>query len=266
MTPTATQERTHEKHSAPPTTKPESRRWCDYFRENLRHLLALPWQDGPRFPDGEQQALAASLQDFQLGEQSEGANLPRRAREHAEAVNDPDYPEAMRLFIAEEQRHAATLGRFLTLAGVPLLQSSRLDGTFRWMRRRAGLPLMLAVLLTAEVIGMVFYLAIRRATSSLLLRRICDQFSRDEVQHLRFHARRMGQMRARRARWRRWLGRTLHRVLVAGTIALVWCKHRRALKAGGLTPWRFWRECQAVLRRTLRLSDEATREVIRSVP
>src|SRR5262245_35240751 len=82
---------------------------------------------GAAWSEEEKAALAASLQDFQLGESSEGRHLLDRARLYADDTGDPEYAEAMQLFIREEQRHARDLGEFLLLAGVPLLQRTRLD-------------------------------------------------------------------------------------------------------------------------------------------
>jgi len=232
-----------------------SRRWCEYFRTNATRLLALPWQRGPELTEQEKAAVAASLQDFQLGEQSEGHHLRRRAAEYAAEIGDPHYEEAVALFIAEEQRHSRDLGRVLTKEEIPLLRKSRLDGVFRLLRRLAGLELMLVVLLTAEAIGMVYYLAIRRATRSTLLRRLCDQLSRDEVQHLRFHAERLARLRTGRRRWRVWLACRWHRALLLGTCVMVWCKHRRALRAGGQTFGRFLHDCRRTLAGILRRAD-----------
>lgn len=232
-----------------------SRQWCAYFRANATRLLELPWQLAPAMSPDEKATVAASLQDFQLGEQSEGRHLLRRAAAHAARVGDPHYEEAVALFIAEEQRHARDLGRVLSHEGIPLLQRSRLDGVFRLLRRLAGLELMLVVLLTAEAIGMVYYLAIRRASRSALLRRLCDQLSRDEVQHLRFHAERLARLRSGRSRWRVGLACRWHRALLWGTCVLVWCKHRQALRAGGLTFGRFLRECRRTLAGVLHRAD-----------
>src|SRR5262245_37776135 len=173
-----------------------SKRWCAYYRANANALFELPWRRGAEWSEEEKAALAASLQDFQLGESSEGRHLLDRARLYADDTGDPEYAEAMQLFIREEQRHARDLGEFLLLAGVPLWQRARLDSIFRWLRRRAGLPLMITVLLTAETIGKVYYQGIRRATGSRLLRRLCDQLLCDEVQHMRFHAERLAIIRS----------------------------------------------------------------------
>src|SRR6266511_542632 len=56
-----------------------ARQWCDYYEENKTRLLSLPWERGAELTAREQTAVIASLQDFQIGEQSEGHNLHRRA-------------------------------------------------------------------------------------------------------------------------------------------------------------------------------------------
>src|SRR5437588_7558138 len=94
-----------------------SGQWCYYYHRNAERLLPLPWKRGAGLTEAERDAVAASIQDFQLGESSEGRNLLRRAADYAERADDPEYLEAMRLFVREEQRHARDLGRFLRLAG-----------------------------------------------------------------------------------------------------------------------------------------------------
>ena len=232
-----------------------SGQWCYYYHRNAERLLTLPWQCGAELTEAERQAVAASLQEFQLGESSEGHNLLRRATQYAERADDPEYVEAMQLFVREEQRHARVLGRFLHLAGVEPLKRSRLDTAFRLLRRLAGLVLSITVLLTAETIGKVYYRALRRATGSALLRRVCDQLLRDEVRHMRFQAERLAILRRGRARWRVWLAHGCHRLLFGGACLLVWGKHRRALRAGGLGFRGFWRECWQEMCGVLKIMD-----------
>ena len=220
-----------------------SKGWIAYYRTNAKNLMALPWKRGAELSDSERDAIAASLQDFQLGESSEGRHLLERARAYSEKY-DPDYLEAMSLFIREEQRHARDLGAFLKLADVPLLEHTRLDSIFRWLRRLAGLELSITVLVTAETVGKVYYQAVRRATRSLLLRRLCEQLLRDEARHTRFHAERLAILRKDRAGWKNWLARAGHRLLFAGAGLAVWLKHRRALRAGGLGFFSFSRACR----------------------
>src|SRR5262245_4705071 len=111
-----------------------SAEWVAYYRENARRLLPLPWARGAELSDAQKDTLSASLQDFQLGESSEGLQLLDRAKAHAQAIDDPAYVEAIRSFIGEEQRHAATLARFLDAAGIPRRGHTRLDTAFRWFR------------------------------------------------------------------------------------------------------------------------------------
>ena len=220
-----------------------SKGWIAYYRTNAKNLMALPWKRGAELTAEERHAIASSLQDFQLGESSEGRHLVERARIYS-ANHDPDYLEGMQSFIREEQRHARDLGTFLKLADIPLLERTRLDSIFRWLRRLAGLELSITVLVTAETVGKVYYQAMRRATGSLLLRRLCEQLLRDEAKHTRFHAERLAILRKERARWKVWLARAGHRLLFAGAGLAVWFKHRRALRAGGLDFVSFLRACR----------------------
>jgi hypothetical protein len=241
-------------------------RWRAYYEANAEALLPLPWGGGAALPDAERDALAASLQDFQLGESSEGHHLLRRGAEYAAREGDPAYLDALRLFVREEQRHSRDLGRFLTLAGLPLLGRSRLDGLFRWLRHRGGLEQAITVLLTAETVGKVYYAAVYRATSSVLLRRLCAQLMRDEVQHVRFHAERLALLRRGRPLWRTRCRRAWHRLLFAGACVAVWAKHRRAFRAGGLGLGPFWRACWREMRAVLDQADPARYDVPRTVP
>src|SRR5579864_7584999 len=94
-----------------------SRGWIAYYRTNARNLMTLPWKRGAELTEVERDAIAASLQEFQLGESSEGKHLLDHARAYSE-THDPDYLQAMTLFIREEQRHARDLGEFMKLADI----------------------------------------------------------------------------------------------------------------------------------------------------
>lgn len=237
--------------------------WVAYFERNSRSLLPLPWQRGPEWTEAEKAALVASLQDFQLGESSDGRHLQARAEAYAALRGDPAYAEAMAWFIREEQRHAAVLADFLSAARVPLRQRTCLDIVFRWLRRRAGLELFLCVLLTAEMVGKIYYGAVWRASGSALLRAICRQLLRDEMQHLRFHCERLALLR--RQRWRCLIGLAfaMQRCFFAGTSLAVWFRHRRAFRAGGLGYFAYRRACRAEWRRIRRQSDPSFYDLAR---
>ena len=234
-----------------------SGQWRDHFLRNDQNLLEIPWQRGAEVTDAEKQAIAESVREFQLGESSEGRHFLQAAQDYAARTGDQDYVHALRLFIREEQRHARELGRFLTLAGIPLASKSWPDTVFRWLRHRVGLEVTVCVLITAEVIAEVYYQALRDATGSTVLRRICEQILQDEVEHVRFQCERLAILRRDRSPWKVLAAHGLQRFLFWGTCFVVRHKHRRALKAGGYGFRRYWRECWKHMNVALRQMDPA---------
>lgn len=96
-----------------------SAEWVAHFTANADCLRFIPWEDGAGTTDEETVAIAASLRAWQLGETSDGSHLLAAAERYAVQTADPEFVTAVRLFIAEEQRHGRDLGRWLDLAGVP---------------------------------------------------------------------------------------------------------------------------------------------------
>ena len=231
-----------------------SHAWCAYFELNKTRLLDIPWHLGAGLSPDDMPAVIPSLQEFQLGESSEGENLRRLADEEAIARDDPLYAVAMRRFIAEEHRHAASMGEFLDLAGAPRLKATSGDFVFRRLRRSLGLETMIVVLLTAEIIAKVYYRALHFASASPVLRRICAQLLRDELKHVEFHTERLRLMRRNRAPWRRRLVDLSARTLFGGTCLVVWLRHRSALGRGGYGLRRFWSAAWAEFERAARQS------------
>ncbi|HUG94123.1 MAG TPA: 4-hydroxy-3-methylbut-2-enyl diphosphate reductase [Planctomycetaceae bacterium] len=221
-----------------------SRRWLAHFQQNAADPQPIRWERGAGLGPGERAAIARSVQMFQLGESGTGRHLLRVAQAHAERENDPEYVDAVRAFVAEEQRHAAELGRLLDAAGLPRLERQWTRGVFRWLRHRAGLELMLSVLLLAEVIAKVYYAALRHATCSPGVRDLCTRILRDEVVHIRFGCERLARLRRRQPRWVVASKGFLWRVLFAGTTLVVWWTHRRALRAGQCRFGRYRRRCR----------------------
>jgi hypothetical protein len=78
-----------------------------------------------------------------------------------------------------------------------------------------------------------------------MLRRICQQILRDEVPHIRFQCERLAIIHHRRGRVLWWMTSAMHRVLFVGITMAIWVDHRRALRAGGFTFRRFWRNAWA---------------------
>jgi hypothetical protein len=210
-----------------------SRWWCEHFRRNVGRQRVMPWDDVIALTDEQRRVLIPSLQDFQLGESSEGRHGRARATAYADRIGDPYYAEAVRLFFAEENRHAAYLARYLRLHGIEPIGRSWTDFVFRRVRRLMGLELLLTVLLTAELIGEVYYRAVRTATGCPALRAICSQLLRDERMHVRFHVERFRFFRKTRWRVRTVVQDSLWRWFFAATCLAVWWKHGRALRLGG---------------------------------
>jgi hypothetical protein len=247
-----------------------SHEWCRYFRRNATMLLDVPWESGAGVTLAERDAIADSVREFQLGESAEGRHFVRAAKAYAARSGDGAYVEAVRLLIGEEQRHARDLARFLRLAGVPLAKTTWADSAFRWLRKRAGVEVCVSVLVTAEIIAKVYYAALGEATGSPVLRRICEQILRDEVEHVRFQAERLAILRAGRPRLVVAGLHLAHRAMFALACLVVWRKHARALRAGGYRFGRFWRCASSEMRQAVAqmapICPAASKVFCRSVP
>jgi hypothetical protein len=232
--------------------------WLRYFEENRRQLLAIPWEAGPELTAMERLALGRSIREFQRGESSEGHQLYRYAQDYAERTGDRDYLLAIRLFIAEEQRHGRELARFLTLNNLPLAKSSFTDRVFRHLRHLAGtLEISIGVLITAEIIAQVYYTALREASGSRILRRLCDQILHDEASHVQFQAERLGKLRARRRQFLYGVTVAFQRFLFFGTCHVVWLFHASAFNQGGYGFRRFGRSAWLHFERAFATSEAA---------
>jgi len=210
-----------------------SQRWVEYFRRNHASLMIIPWELGIQLSGEERGAVESSVPEFQLGESSDGTRFIEMAEHYALQSGDVEYVRALKLFIREEQRHGRELGKVLDLAGIPRISHSWSDAVFRWLRHRCGLGLSIAILVTAEIIAKIYYIAVREATTAAPIRRLCDQILQDEVEHIYFQCERLAILR------RHWPGFVVslvhgwHWVFMAGTCVVVWRKHRLLLRRGG---------------------------------
>jgi len=223
---------------------PTSRDWRRYYERNARSLLDIPWDAGADATRAELTAIARSLQEFQAGERSEGRHLYGLAQAYGQSTGDHEYVAAIRLFIAEEQRHARDLGRFLILNGIPLLRTTLTDRVFRRLRNLvASLEVSIGVLITAELIAKVYYAALRAATQSAVLRRLCDQILQDEDAHVRFQSAQLRRLRAGRSAAALAVTIGAQRVLYFGTVLVVGVLHRRVIHRGRMSPRQWWAAC-----------------------
>lgn len=232
-----------------------SEEWLAYFRRNTETLLSIPWSNGASLTPEESHAIYRSIQQFQLGESSDGNHLRDLAHAYAVRTGDVAYGEAMDLFIQEEQRHARDLGRFMDLAEIPRTTSHWSDRVFRSLRTMGNLEMMLSVLLAAELIAKAYYVALREATDSPALRQLCRQILRDEAQHMYFHVERLARLRAGRRWWSLDLVHALYRLFFGGTCLVVWMGHARVFKKTDTTFRGFWTTCRQEMREAVRLMD-----------
>lgn len=217
--------------------------WIRHFEQNLWDVPAffagLPKDSAPHLSPRQKQALVPSIQQFQLGEGSEGRGLRQAAQGLADRLQDPDLATCYRLFIQEEQRHSLALGLFLAQQGQRCLSGHWVDGCFRWMRRLAGFEVYARVLVTAEFIAVPYYEALRDATASRTLKAICERILQDESHHLRFQGWAVYQASAGRGRRGQYLVRRLHQLFTLAVCLIVWKEHRRVFSAASWSLYRF---------------------------
>lgn len=233
-----------------------SARWVDHFRNNRSHFDHVDWR-ATIITKTEARAIRKSIAEFQLGESSEGKHLIHCAIDHSIKIDDPEYAVAIGYFVAEENSHARALGRLMDGAGIMRRQRTGLDMVFRLLRKGMKLEVSISVLLTAELIAQVYYQALRDATQSYALKQICEQILRDEENHVLFQSQRLAILQRSRTRSGLQLSMWARRILLAGTLPLVWFNHRKALEAGGFGPIRFWRECWRAYFVSERIADPA---------
>lgn len=219
-------------------------RWYRHFEEHRDASPTFPWHDSYVLTAAERGNVGASIQQFQLGEWARGRGLKRRALYEPALAADSWFLPALELFIQEEQGHSIMLGRFLDQQRIARLSKHWLDEVFRRLRKLAGLEVCAAVLVTAEVLAIPFYQALRDATCSPLLRSICARILMDEGAHLNYQGLTLGLIRRELSERARTIHGLSHRALFDGTAVLLWQQHRRVFRAAGWNFFRFWNEAQ----------------------
>jgi hypothetical protein len=147
------------------------------------------------------------------------------------------------LFIREEQRHAALLRAFMEDHHIALKRTDWTERVFRLVRRLAGLELYIYILISAELIGIVYYRALEAATDCQRLKVLCRGLVSDELAHVGFESQLLLALQAGRAAPVRALTRVAHRTFFAGTAGVVWLTHRSVLRQGGYGARSFLRVC-----------------------
>lgn len=226
--------------------------WLELFTTRARTLNIRRPDPGDRLTPAEAARIGPSLGTFQLGEQSEGRTLLAFAEAFAARNSLAALPAVTAFFIREEQHHAAQLREFMLANGIPLKQKSWTDSIFRRLRKLAGYEAAVTVLVTAEMIGFVYYRALARATDSRCLRTICREMCADESVHLRYETQLLLTLRGERNPLARRAVELAHRTLLTISARIVFHDHRAVLRHVGYDARTFRRDCQAIYRMVMR--------------
>ena len=225
--------------------------WLAEFESRVPRLIVARVPRESVLTAEERTRIADSIGTFQLGEQSEGRTLLRFAREFGARQGCPELGRVTELFIREEQHHAAQLREFMLAHGIVLKQRNWTDSVFRHIRRLAGFETAVTILVTAEMVGFVYYRALGRATQNNYLRTICRQMCADEAIHLRYEAQLLRTLRGVRPRWRRSMVEFAHRTLLAAAARVVFREHRAVLAFAGHDARSFVKDCRSLYRTVL---------------
>src|ERR1700677_2982837 len=139
--------------------------WLNHFEHHALRPSRVPHGLSDVLTPDERELIAGSIATFQVGEQSDGRTLLRAAERFARTHEMPHLVRIIDLLIREERRHASLLRAFIQDHRMPLKSSDWTDRVFRGMRRLAGLELYLSLLVSAELIGNVYYRALESATN-----------------------------------------------------------------------------------------------------
>jgi rubrerythrin len=217
--------------------------WLNHFEHHGRHPRCIPHGIPDLLRSEERRLIASSIATFQLGESSDGGTLLRAAQRFARARRIPALARIIELFIREEQRHAALLRAFMQQHHISLKRTDWTDRVFRLVRRLAGLELYLHILISAELVGIVYYRALEGVTDCRRLRVLTRALVSDELAHVGFESQLLLALRASRAAPVRALMRLAHRVFFAAAASVVWITHRSVLRRAGYGARSFLRAC-----------------------
>jgi len=216
--------------------------WKNHFLHNLTKKR-IDWKLKPEITAEEKRNILYSLKAWQLGETSEGKNLLAAATKFSHKMNDPEYVEAIKLFIKEEQKHGANLGFYIDLIGEKRARKDWGDTLFRKIRYfNRRMELWTITVIIVEGAAQIFYAALRDATNCKLLRSICQDILIDEAHHIKFQNERMYQVFQRKSFYNKAISIGLYAILFFGTMHAIWLGHRKAFRAGGVSKKDFYRQ------------------------
>ena len=240
---------------------PDLRIWLNHFEYHAQHPRCTP-EGLPDVLTGSERALIGdSLARFQLAEYSRGQTFLSTAQRLALRRDMPELTRIMELLVREERRHADLLREFMTDHCMRVRNHAPTDLACRAIRRLAGFELYLHVLVTAELIGSVYYRALETATACQRLKILCRTRIADELVHIGFESELLRELRERRSAVSRVFMRIAHRAFFSGVALTVWMSHHSILRGAGYDAGTFLRVCRAQYAFYLELPSPAKGEV-----
>jgi hypothetical protein len=218
--------------------------WLAHFRSQAAHPRRVPATLDDTLTGRERRLIAHSIATFQLGETSPGAHLRAAVRHHRGAPDDHALGEIFDLLIAEAQRHASLLGAFMQDHEISRRERAWTDQAFRALRRLGGLEARLRILVTAEIIGIVYYRALEGVTDCRRLQILCRTIAADELAHVAFQSQLLLQMRGGRHGLAKLLSSVWEQGVLMAAALVVFATHRRVLKSAGYGPALFLHDCR----------------------
>jgi rubrerythrin len=220
-------------------------RWIDHFEQNdavhARVDAAIEFDGSCDIPDPVRRPLIESVRRFQLGESGDGAQLLSKAA----AAGDAEYLSAAKLFVAEEQQHAALLLRLLDYLGGRPMSTHWTDAVFVRLRRLIGLRTELMVLTVAEVVALSYYGGLAAKGPDPVVRAVAARIVDDEHAHVRFQQERLRTGFAESGLASRLLAFSLWWCVAIGATVVVAVDHGPLLNATGYRRPRFVRDVLA---------------------
>jgi hypothetical protein len=219
--------------------------WLAHFRAQAAHPRQVPTTLDDTLTSREKRLIADSIATFQLGESSPGVQLRRAVRGHGLPRDDQSFAEIFELFIAEEQRHARLLGDFMQDHEIAPREHAWTDQIFRGLRRVGGLEARVRILVTAEIIGIVYYRALEVVTDCRRLQILCRTLAADELAHVAFESQLLLALKSSKPGVSKLLLGAWEQGLLTAAALAVWATHRRVLKSAGYGPLLFLRDCRS---------------------
>lgn len=209
--------------------------WIGHFKINAS-IKRVKWNLRPVITPEEVKVILPSLQAWQLGETSDGKNLIAASTKYADKMGDPDYVEAVKLFIKEEQKHGNNLGMYLDAIGQPRIKKDWGDSLFRKVRYlNTSMEIWTLAVIVVESTAQIFYKSLKDATNCGLLKEICTDILIDEAYHITFQTERLAMIYDRKNSFSQSWRKHAYRYFFYATSTLVWLAHKQIFKAGGNT-------------------------------